>query len=50
MVAKWKDIVTKEEETEEVEEGGREEEGGGREVTNFTINWNYMYVNMKLGL
>ena len=41
LVAKWKDIVTKEEETEEVEEGGREEEGGAREVTNFTMIWNH---------
>lgn len=32
LVAKWKDIVTREEEREETEEGGREEGGGGREV------------------
>ena len=32
LVAKWKDIVTREEEREELEEGVREEGGGGREV------------------
>ena len=34
LVAKWKDIVTREEEREETEEGAREEGGGGREVEN----------------
>ena len=32
LVAKWKDIVTREEEREDTEEGGKEEGGGGREV------------------
>ena len=31
-MAKWKDIVTREEEREDTEEGGKEEGGGGREV------------------